>query len=312
MKPVCVIILNYGTPDMTIASAQSVLPQIESLGGELVIVDNCSPDNSAAQLSQWAETLGSDQAVTLVLSPVNGGYAAGNNLGIEAGSAEFYVLLNSDTIVRPGAIAALLDAMQRDPNIGLAGPQMLDEQGQPAISRFRHPRPLSEFVEATGLDFFYRKFRHAVVPVMADEDDSEIEWLGFPCVMLRGAMVNALGKLDDRYFMYFEDTAYCRKAHKAGWTLKYCRDAAVEHFCGKSSNIEDHAAAHRRLPPYYYASRTRYFKSHYGTGGYIVANLLWYLGRMVNFGRALALKPPKKTCAWRAKDIWTSEDIPKP
>ncbi|WP_411819329.1 glycosyltransferase family 2 protein [Hyphococcus formosus] len=312
MKSVCVIILNYGTPDLTIASAQSVIDEITALGGELVIVDNCSPDDSAKRLRLWVDNQPETYAINLVLSPVNGGYAAGNNLGLNAGDAEFYVLLNSDTVVRSGAISALLSVMRDNPKIGLAGPRMLDENGQPAISRFRHPKPLSEFVEATGADIFYRKFRHAVVPVMDDEADDQIEWLGFPCIMLRGAMIDEIGPLDERYFMYFEDTAYCRKAANAGWQLKYCRDAAVEHFCGKSSQIEDNAAAFRRLPSYYYASRTRYFKSHYGTAGYIRANLLWYLGRLVNFARIFALSPPKKTCAKRALDIWTAQDIPHP
>jgi hypothetical protein len=308
-KALSVVILNYGTPAMAIASAESVLPEITSLSGGLVVVDNASPDDSAEHLTAWRKGLPADAPVKLVLSPVNGGFAAGNNLGVAASDAGFYVLLNSDTLVEPGAMTALLAAMRADPKLGLAGPLILDEAGKPATSRFRKRTPFSEFVEATGLDFFYRRFRTHVVPVSPDEDESEADWISFACVMLRKETIDEIGPLDERYFMYFEDSAYCLKAAAAGWKIARVEAAIVRHFEAKSSNIEDAAAAHRRLPRYYYASRARYFITHYGYGGFAAANLFWYLGRAVNYARLLAGKPPKKAPAWRALDIWTRPDF---
>ncbi len=309
-SPLNVIILNYGTPDLAIASAQSVLPQIEAIGGRLILVDNASPDKSAELLGAWAAQRPT-APVEVIRSTVNGGFAAGNNLGIKAGEADFYLLLNSDTLVEPGALGALLTAMKERPKLGLAGPQILDESGAPAISRFRKRTPFSEFVEATGLDFFYHRYREHVVPIFEGEADAP-DWISFACVMIRREVIEEVGLLDENYFMYFEDSAYGLNAAEHGWRNARIEEAAVKHFEAKSSGVEDAAAAHKPLPRYYYAARSRYFIEHYGRAGLIAANLFWLLGRAVNYARLLTLKPPKKTARGRALHIWASPDFTPP
>ncbi len=310
LSPLNVIILNYATPDLAIASAESVLPQIEAIAGRLILVDNASPDNSAEKLKAWAASK-AGAPVDIILSPVNGGFAAGNNLGIKAGDAEFYLLLNSDTIVEPGALETLLGAMKARPKLGLAGPLILDEDGAIAVSRFRKRTPFSEFVEATGLDFFYERHREHVVPVFENEADAP-DWISFACVMIRKAVIDEVGLLDENYFMYFEDSAYCLKAAEKGWRGARIDEARVRHFEAKSSGVEDAAAGHKRLPRYFYAARARYFIDHYGRAGLLAANLFWLAGRAVNYARILTLKPPKKTAKGRALDIWASPDFTPP
>ena len=309
-SPLNVIILNYGTPDLAIASSECVLPEIEAIGGRLILVDNASPDDSAQKLTAWRNTH-PDAPIEVILSPVNGGFAAGNNLGLQAGEADFHLLLNSDTLAEPGALTTLLAAMKAYPKIGLAGPVILNEAGERAVSRFRKRTPFSEFVEATGLDFFYRRFPNAVVPIFEDEIDAP-DWISFACIMLRREMIEEVGCLDENYFMYFEDSAYGLKAIEKGWRCARIEEASVKHFEAKSSGIEDDAAAHKRLPRYYYAARARYFIDHYGRAGLIAANLFWLLGRAVNYTRLLALKAPKKTAKARAFDIWTSPGATPP
>lgn len=302
-SPLNVIILNYGTPDLTLASAESALPEIEALGGVLTLVDNASPDGSARRLADWCDQK-AGKPVCLVMSPVNGGFAAGNNLGLREADADFYLLLNSDTLVEPGALRALLDAMRADAKLGLAGPVILDKSGQPATSRFRKRTPFSEFVEAAGLDFFYRRFRRHVVPIF-EKETAPPDWISFACVMLRKEMIDEVGFLDENYFMYFEDSAYCLKAGAAGWKMRRVENAAIRHFEAQSSNVALGGEETRALPRYYYAARCRYFIDHYGAGGFIAANLYWYLGRLVNAARLFAFKTPKKTAAGRALHIWT-------
>lgn len=306
MRPLCVIILNYGTPALTIASAESALPEVEALGGELVIVDNASPDDSWPQINEWRKALPASAPVELILSPRNGGFAFGNNLGLKACSAEFYVLLNSDTLVRPGAFAAMLAAMRADPRLGVVGPKITDEAGAEQTSRFRAISPLGEFVEASGLGVFYKLFKRAVVPIQPSEM-AVADWIGFPCVMLRSQMIDEIGGLDEGYFMYFEDCDYCRRAVKNGWRLATIADAEVAHFHGKSSSVEGNIKAKKRLPAYYYASRARYFTRWYGKGGFIAANLLWYAGRIASRVRFFALKTPHRVPEGAAGDIWARE-----
>jgi GT2 family glycosyltransferase len=205
----------------------------------------------------------------------------------------------------------MLNAMRADSEIGILGPELIGPDGKALISRFRHPSPISEFVDATGTDIVYRLFRNHVVPIGHDEE-AEIEWIGFPCVMFRKRMIDEIGFLDERYFMYFEDIAYCHRAKLNGWKIRQCLDAHVDHFCGQSSKVESQIDTKERLPAYYYASRARYFVSMYGRVGFVCANILWYLGRLVSYFRLLTLRPPSRVCASRALDIWTGPDHPRP
>ena len=311
MRSLCVIILNYGTPRLTVESAKSALEDLADIDGEIVIVDNASPDDSYEQFVAWRQSLEPTAPVSIVRSPENSGYAGGNNLGLRSGDAKYYILLNSDTLVRKGAFGAMLATMQANPDIGMLGPTLIGPDGKPLISRFRHPTPVSEFVEATGTGIVYRLFRNYVVPIR-HEETAELEWIGFPCVMFRKAMVDDIGLLDERYFMYFEDIAYCRRATQSGWKIAQCPEAEVDHFCGQSSQVEAKADSKERLPPYYYASRARYFTTSYGRAGFVAANVLWYLGRAVSYLRVLALRAPTKVCDSRARDIWTSPDTSRP
>ena len=299
-----VVLLNYGTPDLSIRAAESVLPELTALGGALVVVDNMSKDDSAKRLQAWRAGLPEAAPVSLVLSDRNTGYAGGMNLGIRANEAPFVVLLNSDTIVQPGALAAMVSAFA-EPDVGLVAPAIFGEDGTQKINRFRWRTPISEFVYATDLDAAFKLFRRHVVAVDPGEPDSEVTCFGFPCVMARRTMLEALGLLDERYFMYFEDIAFCRSARRAGWRLAYAPRAAVVHLGARSSGIDDDEAAHRRLPAYYYDSRARYFIDHYGVAGFVAANCLWLLGRAVNFARVFALQAPKRANRNAAIDIWT-------
>lgn len=301
---VSVVLLNYGTPELAIRAAESVLPELASVDGALVIVDNASKDDSAARLAAWRAELPENAPLSIVLSDRNTGYAGGMNIGIRANDAAFVVLLNSDTIMHAGALQSMRAAFQAD-DVGLVAPAIYGEDGKRLINRLRHHTPVSEFVYATGADVFFKLFRRHVVAVEHDEPDTEVDWYAFPCVMARRVMLEELGLLDERYFMYFEDSAFCRKASRAGWRFAYATSAAVTHLEARSSKLSENMAAFRRLPRYYYDSRARYFIDHYGVAGFIAANCLWHFGRIVNLGRVLAMQAPKRASKNAALDIWT-------
>jgi N-acetylglucosaminyl-diphospho-decaprenol L-rhamnosyltransferase len=311
MLKLALVILNYGTPDLAIAAAQSVLADLPA-HSRLVIVDNASPDDSYARILEWRRTIDANAPVDIILSPANTGYSGGNNLGLKSVAAQYYVLLNSDAIVRPGALARLLKTMEQDQRIGILGPLLIGPDDKPLNSRFRTPTPLSEFVDASGTGIIYKLLQRHVVPIEGNDQAVEPGWIGFPCVMLRGAMIAEIGALDDSYFMYFEDIAYCRRAARAGWKLAQDLDAVVVHLCGKSSQVEEKASLNKRLPAYFYASRARFYRDEYGAAGFLAANLLWYAGRLASYLRVFMLRKPTKVCEARALDIWTSPDKGRP
>ena len=94
--------------------------------------------------------------------------------------------------------------------------------------------------------------------------------------MVRREVLDAVGPLDEGFFLYFEEVDFCRRAHRAGWSCWLVADARVMHIEGAATGIK---AARRRLPAYWFASRRRFFVKAYGIGGLVLADLLWAIGR---------------------------------
>ncbi len=119
-------------------------------------------------------------------------------------------------------------------------------------------------------------------------------------------MVRQIGPMDEGYFLYFEDAAYCLQARRAGWQIMHEPRAVAVHFRGGSGPVKALAKARRRLPPYYYASRTRFFRQAYGILGPVLANLMWGTGRLIAQTRRLTGRSVPPASALEARDIWTN------
>jgi len=242
--------------------------------------------------------------VTLLGSPVNGGFSAGNNLGIASIAAQAYLLLNSDTLVQPGAIELLLSAIGTQPQIGLVSPRLEGLDGVPQVSCFRNHSPFSELIQAAGTGFVTQMFKKYEVPLPVSDVPMQPEWTSFAGVLIRREVIEQVGLLDEGYFMYFEDVDYCRRARAAGWNILHWPQARVVHLRGKSSSVKSDLIARRRPSAYLYASRTRYFTLYYGWLGLGLANLFWLAGRSISLIRELVGHKLPHTCEYEARDIW--------
>ena len=121
----CVVIVNYRTPGLTIDCLQSLRPEIQTLPPtKVVVVDNNSGDNSVSLIQNAIVSNNWQEWTSVIASPVNGGFSYGNNVGIKAIQADNYLLLNSDTIVRHGAIKILFDALEKYPPAGIISPRL--------------------------------------------------------------------------------------------------------------------------------------------------------------------------------------------
>ncbi|HJW75160.1 MAG TPA: glycosyltransferase family 2 protein [Thermoleophilia bacterium] len=299
-----VIVLNYRTPDMTIDCLASMDGEIEP-GFRVVVVDNASGDGSAERLERAVVERGWSTWAAVLRSGVNGGFAAGNNLGIRSVDASAYLLLNSDTLVRPGALRELRDAMRVRPEAGIIGAGLLTAQGTPDQSFFRVTGPASELVRAAGTGPITRLLRRFDPILPPTEQPIEPGWVGFACVLIRREVLDAVGLLDHDYFMYFEDIDYCRRARQAGWKILYWPRAKVVHLLGGSSQVSSPADQRSRAPRYYYEARARYFAKFYGRHGLWLANALWHVGRLVAFPREL-LGRSASSREGEAVGIWTN------
>ena len=311
-KQLAVVIINFRTPDLVADCLQSLLGQLDPSKHAVVVVDNASDDGSVARLEQWIADKDNQGLIRLVSSQRNLGFSGGNNLGIASCAAEFYLLLNSDTIVRPGAVATLLATAQRFPEAGMVSPRLEWPDGRPQESCFRFPTPLSELIGAANTGPITRMLDAFDVPLRVSDTIVRPSWTSFACVLVRGAMLDRIGRMDEGFFLYFEDVELCLRARRAGWDIVHNPQARVVHLRGGTSPVKQLAARRKALPRYYYESRARYFYVAHGRLGLTLANCLWWLGRCVSKGRELLGRPsalPQRQ--WR--DIWTNwrrPDVP--
>ena len=309
--PLAIVVLNYRSPGLvmdclrTIASERASMPDFQ-----VVVVDNASGDGSAERL---ATELDSDRWrpwVRLVVSPVNGGFSAGNNVGIRAVDADAYLLLNSDTLVRPGALRSLVAARETWPRAGIVGPRLEWPDGSGQISAFRCRSPWSELIDSAQTGPITRLLRRHDVPLDLPDEPIEAEWVSFAAALIRREVIEQVGLMDDGYFMYFEDIDYCRRARAAGWQVLHWPDARIVHLRGGSSDVKRKTESRQRRPRYYYAARTRYMTKFYGRAGFIVANLAWHTGRSISFVRERLGRKAKSACRAEWLDIWTNTRNP--
>lgn len=303
-----VSIINYRTAQMTmdcVASVLADLAQSPEINAHVVVVDNASGDGSAEALGAWHAGLGPQAPVSLVLSKDNSGFSGGHNQGITARKGRYYLVLNSDAVLHSGFCRAILTAAEAAPEVGLFTPRIEYDDGTAQISRFRIPSPASEMIRAAATGAVSRALKSYVVAPADPLRDAQIGWASFACILLRGEMIDTIGLMDEGYFLYFEDTEYCLRARRAGWGISYVPDARIEHFRGGSAPVKGLAKARKRLPAYYYASRTRLFYQAHGRAGLLAANLAWYLGRAIALSRRLIGRANNyRPVAHEARDIW--------
>lgn len=305
-----IVIINYRTPELVKQCLKSMMDQLEAADACVAIVDNASGDGSVEDLTAWLQALEGRQRLQLIASPENTGFSGGNNIGLNALQADFYLLLNSDTVLRPGALQNILEAMEAHPNAGVVAPRLEDMDSTAQVSAFRFHTPASELIAAAGTGIVTRALKAFEVPIGVSDEPMAADWVSFACVLIRKEAIAAAGLMDEGFFMYFEDADYCRTIKRAGYDVIYDPSARVVHLRGGSSSVKERMAQRKRPPAYYYASRTRYFRKNFGPIGLFLANVMWLAGRGIAHIRLLAGKAPPPICEAQGRDNWMNWRTP--
>ncbi len=246
---VSVIIVSYNTRDLTIQTLHSVLEEAyshQNLRGrvEVIIVDNNSSDSSVAdcQLVSERAPKGTLHSFEIIENTTNTGFAKANNQGINKSSANFVWLLNSDTIVKPGALAALVYKMAElsSQRYGVLAAQLLNEDGTVQSQGGSLPDiiPLAvHMVSPDNLPFIPHSFSSTQYISESENEDGVIPagWVGGTAMLLSKKMLAEIGLLDEHIFMYGEDMELCVRAQRAGWKVGIVPAAEVIHFQSASS-----------------------------------------------------------------------------
>lgn len=283
------ILLNFRTPDMTLRAATAALADLHSVGGELVIVDNASSDGSDEIIAREvaARGWGEEGLVRFVASPVNGGFGAGNNIGLamalsDGRRPDFYYILNSDAFPDAGCIGALMDHLAAHPQAGFACSHVRGEDHMTHTTAFRFPSVAGEFVGAARLALIERMLPQAPVPMPQPQATCAVDWSAGASMMMRAAMLDGIGTFDERFFLYFEETDLCLRAARAGWSCWYVIESRVVHIGSVSTGLK----TTRRMPSYWYDSRRHYFIKNHGRATAMAALLAHLAGGVLHRLRA--------------------------
>lgn len=307
MYRVAIIIVNYKSPYLTIACIQSLADQVDQQRDCVIIVDNNSGKEDLNIIEQEIGMSGLSGFFKLIKLTENGGFSAGNNAGISSVSAQYYLLTNSDTIFQPSAIPELLSGADKNRDAAIIGPGLEWPNGERQVSCFRYISPVAELINTASIKYITTFFRKYNVPLTPDENPVRPDWISFASVLIRKEVFDKVGMMDESYFMYYEDVDYCRRARMLGFDILCWPEARVVHFHGQSSKVEEYKREKKRLPEYFYKSRSRYYRTYYGSVGLILANILWYTGRAISAFREFITGTERGVPQYQYKDIWIKE-----
>lgn len=308
--------LKVWVVSITFRSAQLMIDCLRSLESErctpglnlqAVVIDNASGDFPI--LSQAVDVNGWSSWVKLILAPRNGGFAYGNNLGIrlamENGGADYFLLLNPDTQVRPRAIGSLVAFLQRHPDVAIAGPSFENADGTEWPIAFRFPSAGTEFCAALGIGLVTRLLGDRTVARRMPAVAQQVDWVSGAAMMIRSEVFEVIGGFDESYFLYFEETDFCFRALKAGFSTWYFPESRVMHVMGQSTDvIMETWSRPKRLPAYWFESRRRYLAASLGTAGAMISDLLVLLAYPVGYLKQILLGRRRMTVPHYLRDIW--------
>lgn len=291
---VAVVIVNFGTADLVIQCLDSLDAARSECGRlQVIVVDNASNDDSAERIAEEISRQDWQGWVELIHAPRNGGFAYGSNLGIRRAlespdsQVDAVWLLNSDTVVRPGALETLLEALKTHPEAGIVGSRLEDWDGTAQRSAFRFQTVTREWARGLNLGLWFRLFPAAEIAPAQEERQFATDWLAGASMLIRRETVEQTGLFDEGYFLYFEEVDFCLRAARDGWKTIYVPASRVVHLVGQSSGVTSSDACQRRVPKYWFESRARFFSRNYGSAARILADGGWLSGHLIYRARCL-------------------------
>ncbi|MBI1381775.1 MAG: glycosyltransferase [Planctomycetaceae bacterium] len=264
-----VVVVNYRSAPWTELCLAALVPELRHLGpnARAVVVDNQSADGSPERLAAFVREHGMEQRVEIVEAAANGGFSFGNNIAIEPwlasldpGADAAVLLLNPDTEPRPGSLKVLVEFLEQHKDVGIVGARLEHPDGELQACNFRFPGFASECVEALQFGPVTRLLsRHGVVAPHTDVP-APTDWVSGACMLVRRAVFDAVGPMDEGYFLYFEELDFTLRARERGFACWHVPGARVVHHVGKTTGVTGADQAKARRPAYWYASRQRYFQ----------------------------------------------------
>ena len=263
MPRLSIIIVTYNSTADVEACLGSLVQHPPSTDHEIVVVDNGSTDGTVEAIrSRW-------HGVRVIDAVENLGFARANNIGIQQTFGSLILLLNPDTSVPAGALDTLVAAIEARPDVAVAGPRLVDADRRVELSFGRMLSPVAELRQKFLVQGSRRPGLVASYVESITRKPQEVDWVSGACLLVRRADAEAVGLMDERFFMYAEDVDFCASLRARGRRVLFCPAAEVVHLRGRSRATA--AAATERA---YRRSQLAFYEKHHPSW---VRWLRWYL-----------------------------------
>ena len=284
-----IVILNWNTRDLLRRCLETVYASQGEFSFQVVVVDNASTDDSAAMVQQEFPQ------AQLIVSPTNGGYSYGNNLGLRAlgfkdkgrapDAPRYGLLLNPDTEVPPDGLHDMIAFMDAQPKVGAAGPKLVLPDGSlDRACRRSFPTPLISLYHFSGLAKLFPnspRFARYNMTYLPIDQEAEVDSVVGAYMQVRREAIEAVGLLDEVFFMYGEDLDWAYRIKNAGWSVVYHPQVVVKHVKRAASRQSQRAQLE------FWRAMLIFYRKHYRTTtplwlhSLIMTGLLLKGGRMV-------------------------------
>jgi N-acetylglucosaminyl-diphospho-decaprenol L-rhamnosyltransferase len=246
-----VIIVTYNGRAKALATLRSSLAATGSADVEWIVVDNGSTDGTPDAIEQ------AFPGVRLIRSE-NHGFAAGNNIGLRIVRGRYVLLLNPDVEILKGDLASLVAAMDARPEVGVASVVHRAPDGnlQPSIRRFpSFRRDLGESLFAARWPIL-RTMQELETRERVYDHEHSVDWMSGAFLIARREAVDMVGSMDERFFLYSEETDWCYRFRQSGWDVRHLPVMDIVHHCGRHDRGD--------LMPQLAYSRRLFAEKHFG------------------------------------------------
>ena len=277
-----IIIVNYNAQKLLQECLSSVYAETTQIRFDVWVVDNNSNDDSVAMVEKEFPE------VKLIKNNENCGFAKANNMAMSRANSDYVLFLNPDTIICGNAIEKTVQFINENNRVGIVGCRVLNEDGTLQLACRRSiPTPSVAFYRLTGLSKLFpnsKKMAKYNLTYLDIDKPHEVDAVSGAFLMIRQEVVDEIGMLDERFFMYGEELDWCLRTKKAGWTVMYYSDADIIHYKGECSKSNSRKAAFE-----FYRSMHLFHKKHFAENYNPIVNAIICVGIFL-----------KALCSWRS------------
>ena len=264
---VSVIIVTYNSAQVITTCLDSIVNDSQGIEVEILIIDNGSTDDTCAIIAQNYTN------ITVISGHGNVGFAAGNNIGLQAAQGRHFFILNPDTEILSGTLKTLTDYADTHPEVGMIAPRVINPDGTLQHSTFRFPDLAQAFYGFFEKLVSIDSTRNGRYAPESYENERSVEHILGAAIFIQRILWNQIGGMDDNYTLYFEETDWCYRAHQKNWGLHYLPSAAIMHRGAHStSSTPEHSSV------LFAQSQSRFYRTNLGMYSYLMLKIIALLG----------------------------------